>query len=96
MTDLLINLNNAYHASQVMLDIQSSFIKLHHANDYNIFIDDLKKALDDYEKPFTLNNNHDEMTKLDKYLYDLLKATRNIFNILNDEGKSFVTAYLKG
>lgn len=96
MADVLINLKNAYHAAMVMMDIDPSFIKSIHKNDVIIFMDDLKKALDDYEKPFTLPVENDPTTKLDKYLSDLLKATQNIYHLLTDEGKNFVETYLKG
>ncbi len=86
----------------VMVEIDKSFIKLNHEKDYYLFIEDLKKALDEYEKPFVLNsfnlsNSSDQkMAPLDQYLSDLIKASENMNQILNEEGKTFIANYLKG
>ena len=94
MMNSLINLKNVYQAAMVIIDTDVSLVKQHHVKDYPIFIEDLKKALDEYEKPFIKNGINAHLTKLEKYLSDLLKATQNMFNILNDEGKNGVENYL--
>ncbi len=91
--DAVINLKNTYQAAMAMVNIDASLIKPNHTKYSHFFMNDLKKAMDEYEKPFTMN---DQIAPLDKYLSDLLKATQNIYNILGDEGKNFVVNYLKG
>jgi hypothetical protein len=79
-----------------MNELDGSLIKQSLGKDAQIFVDYFKSALENFNHPFKdkAASHCYPMLLFDKHLDDLMKATKNIYSILSDEGKALIKEQL--
>ncbi len=97
MGDSFINLENVFDAAEVMTFVDTYAIKHNIVEDADEFISELKTALDNFNEPFKDRKpgRYSHTLLFDTHLTELLNATKNLYDILTDDGKETVKKYIE-
>ena len=96
MADFYITAENVYDTAILLVGVDIEAIQYDHLENADLFITDLKTALDIFKHPIKDENFGEGSLRsiFEQHLKALLCATKNLYVILTDENKAFVQKYI--
>lgn len=99
MKDLFTTLENVYDAANLLITIDTYSIKPEVIEDSEDFIIELQIALDNFNNPInqntSINDSYSRRMLFDQQISALLNATKNLYNLLTEDGKETVQRFIE-